>query len=110
MRSMSDTIVITTNVAQQRESFPRLTFLQLPVTHRITLRRMHTQQVLLQTQPAANPIYSGPLDAASKVIKAEGFGGLYKGVSSPLMVGWCTLNQFLPITLKRRVSTLEPIK
>ena len=42
------------------------------------------KQVLLQTQPANNPIYSGPLDAASKVVKAEGFGGLYKGVTSPL--------------------------
>lgn len=40
--------------------------------------------MLLQTQPANNPIYSGPLDAASKVVKAEGFGGLYKGVTSPL--------------------------
>lgn len=39
---------------------------------------------MLQTQPATNPIYSGPLDAASKVVKAEGFAGLYKGVTSPL--------------------------
>jgi solute carrier family 25 carnitine/acylcarnitine transporter 20/29 len=43
-----------------------------------------TVKVLLQTQPAKNPIYSGPIDAATKVIKAEGFGGLYKGVTSPL--------------------------
>lgn len=34
-----------------------------------------TVKVLLQTQPANNPIYKGPLDAASKVVKAEGFGG-----------------------------------
>ncbi len=43
-----------------------------------------TVKVLLQTQPAENPIYKGPLDAATKVVKAEGFGGLYKGVTSPL--------------------------
>ena len=43
-----------------------------------------TVKVLLQTQPANNPIYSGPLDAASKVVKTEGFKGLYKGVTSPL--------------------------
>lgn len=43
-----------------------------------------SKQVLLQTQPANNPIYTGPLDAVSKVIKAEGMGGLYKGVTSPL--------------------------
>ena len=43
-----------------------------------------TVKVLLQTQPANNPIYKGPLDAASKVVKAEGFAGLYKGVTSPL--------------------------
>jgi solute carrier family 25 carnitine/acylcarnitine transporter 20/29 len=43
-----------------------------------------TVKVLLQTQPSNNPIYKGPLDAASKVVKAEGFAGLYKGVTSPL--------------------------
>lgn len=41
-------------------------------------------QVLLQTQPANNPIYSGPIDAVSKVLKSEGVGGLYKGITSPL--------------------------
>uniref|UniRef100_A0A7S0T6P7 Mitochondrial carrier protein n=1 Tax=Mantoniella antarctica TaxID=81844 RepID=A0A7S0T6P7_9CHLO len=43
-----------------------------------------TVKVLLQTQPAKNPIYSGPLDAVKKVVQAEGVGGLYKGVTSPL--------------------------
>jgi len=39
---------------------------------------------LLQTQSSKNPVYSGAVDAASKVIKAEGVGGLYRGVTSPL--------------------------
>jgi len=43
-----------------------------------------TVKVLLQTQSATKPVYSGAIDAASKVIKSEGFGGLYRGVQSPL--------------------------
>ena len=43
-----------------------------------------TVKVLLQTQSSKNPVYSGAVDAASKVIKAEGVGGLYRGVMSPL--------------------------
>lgn len=43
-----------------------------------------TVKVLLQTQSSKNPVYSGAVDAASKVIKAEGVGGLYRGVTSPL--------------------------
>jgi solute carrier family 25 carnitine/acylcarnitine transporter 20/29 len=52
------------------------------LTARLIRRRI--PQVLLQTQPAKNPIYSGPLDAVKKVVQAEGVGGLYKGVTSPL--------------------------
>jgi solute carrier family 25 carnitine/acylcarnitine transporter 20/29 len=43
-----------------------------------------TVKVLLQTQPANNPVYSGPVDAVGKVLKSDGVGGLYKGVVSPL--------------------------
>lgn len=43
-----------------------------------------TVKVLLQTQSSKNPVYSGAVDAASKVIKAEGVKGLYRGVTSPL--------------------------
>ena len=43
-----------------------------------------TVKVLLQTQSAKNPVYSGAVDAASKVIKSEGVAGLYRGVQSPL--------------------------
>ena len=43
-----------------------------------------TVKVLLQTQSSKNPVYSGAVDAASKVIKQEGFKGLYRGVTSPL--------------------------
>ena len=43
-----------------------------------------TVKVLLQTQSSTNPVYSGAVDAATKVLKSEGIGGLYKGVMSPL--------------------------
>ena len=43
-----------------------------------------TVKVLLQTQSSTNPAYSGAVDAATKVLKSEGIGGLYKGVMSPL--------------------------
>ena len=44
-----------------------------------------TLKVRLQTQPTQNPIYSGLVDCFKKTIKWEGFGGLYKGVQSPLI-------------------------
>ena len=44
-----------------------------------------TLKVRLQTQPMDKPIYSGLSDCFLKTIKWEGFGGLYKGVSSPIM-------------------------
>ncbi|GIL50964.1 hypothetical protein Vafri_7041 [Volvox africanus] len=44
-----------------------------------------TLKVRLQTQPVDKPIYSGVVDCARKTIQWEGLGGLYKGVTSPLM-------------------------
>lgn len=44
-----------------------------------------TVKVLLQTQPAKNPVYSGVLDCVTKTIRADGMLGLYKGVMSPLV-------------------------
>jgi solute carrier family 25 carnitine/acylcarnitine transporter 20/29 len=44
-----------------------------------------TLKVRLQTQPSDNPIYKGLSDCFWKTIKWEGFGGLYKGVQSPLL-------------------------
>mmetsp|Transcript_18476 Transcript_18476/g.51844 ORF Transcript_18476/g.51844 Transcript_18476/m.51844 type:complete len:306 (+) Transcript_18476:132-1049(+) len=44
-----------------------------------------TLKVRLQTQPMDKPIYSGVVDCAKKTIQWEGLGGLYKGVTSPLM-------------------------
>lgn len=44
-----------------------------------------TLKVRLQTQPVDKPIYSGVIDCARKTVQWEGLGGLYKGVSSPLM-------------------------
>lgn len=43
-----------------------------------------TLKVRLQTQPTANPIYSGVIDCARKTVQWEGLQGLYKGVTSPL--------------------------
>lgn len=43
-----------------------------------------TVKVRLQTQPTANPIYSGAIDCVRKTLQWEGVGGLYKGVTSPL--------------------------
>jgi solute carrier family 25 carnitine/acylcarnitine transporter 20/29 len=44
-----------------------------------------TLKVRLQTQPTDKPIYNGVVDCFKKTIKWEGFGGLYKGVQSPLI-------------------------
>lgn len=44
-----------------------------------------TLKVRLQTQPTVNPIYSGVVDCFKKTLQWEGFSGLYKGVSSPLI-------------------------
>jgi hypothetical protein len=41
--------------------------------------------VRLQTQSHTNPIYSGLGDCVRKTYAAEGFGGFYKGVASPLV-------------------------
>lgn len=46
---------------------------------------LDTLKVRLQTQPTINPLYTGMLDCATKTVKAEGFGGLYRGVTSPLV-------------------------
>lgn len=43
-----------------------------------------TLKVRLQTQPTVNPLYSGLVDCVRKTYKAEGYGGFYKGVASPL--------------------------
>ena len=44
-----------------------------------------TLKIRLQTQPSINPIYLGVVDCFKKTIQWEGFQGLYKGVSSPLI-------------------------
>jgi len=44
-----------------------------------------TLKVRLQTQPHDKPIYDGLVDCFKKTLKWEGIGGLYKGVSSPLI-------------------------
>lgn len=44
-----------------------------------------TLKVRLQTQSATKPVYSGMIDCLTKTLRWEGFGGLYKGVASPLV-------------------------
>lgn len=44
-----------------------------------------TLKIRLQTQPQDKKIYNGLIDCFQKTIKWEGFGGLYKGVSSPII-------------------------
>ncbi|XP_055386163.1 congested-like trachea protein [Condylostylus longicornis] len=55
----------------------------------ITGHPLDTIKVRLQTMPipAAGqaPLYAGTFDCASKTIKNEGFRGLYKGMSAPLV-------------------------
>ena len=58
-------------------SFPWC-FSLIPYHYRLIL------QVRLQTQSTTNPIYSGLGDCVRKTYAAEGFGGFYKGVASPL--------------------------
>jgi len=55
-----------------------------------------TLKVRLQTQSQTNPVYSGLTDCVKQTWRAEGLGGFYKGVASPL-VGQMVFNavQFL---------------
>ena len=44
-----------------------------------------TLKVRLQTQSSTNPVYAGTVDCFKKTLQWEGIGGLYKGVTSPLV-------------------------
>lgn len=44
-----------------------------------------TIKIRMQTQPVDNPLYSGTWDCMKKTLKWEGVGGLYRGVTSPLV-------------------------
>ncbi|OLN88476.1 Amino-acid transporter arg-13 [Colletotrichum chlorophyti] len=45
-----------------------------------------TVKVRLQSQPDTQPLrYTGPLDCFRQSFKAEGFSGLYRGISAPLV-------------------------
>ncbi|EGG13508.1 mitochondrial substrate carrier family protein [Cavenderia fasciculata] len=61
------------------------------VAQLVTGHPLDTIKVRLQTQPVGAPLYSGTMDCLKKTIAQEGFGGLYKGVTSPL-VGLCLMN------------------
>lgn len=39
----------------------------------------------LQTQPTTKPLYTGAVDCFKKIVQGEGVGGLYKGMSSPMV-------------------------
>ena len=42
-------------------------------------------KVQLQNQSVKNPLYTGTFDCAKKMIAKDGFRGLYRGVSAPLV-------------------------
>ena len=46
---------------------------------------------LIKTRIQTHDIYKGPIDCASKVVRNEGFLGLFRGMTSPL-VGLTILN------------------
>ncbi|XP_055386474.1 mitochondrial basic amino acids transporter [Condylostylus longicornis] len=43
-----------------------------------------TVKVHLQTQDAKRPLYSGTFDCFKKIVAKDSFGGLYRGITSPL--------------------------
>lgn len=67
-----------------------------------------TLKVRLQTQSHTNPIYSGLGDCVRKTYKAEGVGGFYKGVASPL-VGQMVFNavQFAAYGQAKEVARMD---
>ncbi|KAJ2803215.1 Mitochondrial carrier protein ymc2 [Coemansia guatemalensis] len=59
-----------------------------------------TVKVRLQTQP---DIYKGTMDAVRKTVQNDGFGGFYKGTTTPLVgVGLCVSVQFLVVEQMKR--------
>ncbi|KAJ2544505.1 Mitochondrial carrier protein ymc2 [Coemansia sp. RSA 1933] len=59
-----------------------------------------TVKVRLQAQPE---LYSGTMDAVRKTIRNDGFGGFYKGTTTPLIgVGLCVSIQFLVVEHMKR--------
>ncbi|XP_072181791.1 mitochondrial carnitine/acylcarnitine carrier protein-like [Diadema setosum] len=49
---------------------------------------LDTIKVRLQTQPTGpgvNPLYKGTFDCAAKIVRNEGFRGLYKGMLAPIL-------------------------
>ncbi|KAJ1951020.1 Mitochondrial carrier protein ymc2 [Linderina macrospora] len=59
-----------------------------------------TVKVRMQTQP---DLYKGTMDAVRKTIQNDGFGGFYKGTTTPLVgVGLCVSIQFLVMEHMKR--------
>ncbi|KAK9762702.1 mitochondrial ornithine carrier protein, variant 3 [Basidiobolus ranarum] len=46
---------------------------------------LDTVKVRLQSQPMGHKMFQGPLDCLKKTVQREGFYGLYRGLSSPLV-------------------------
>ncbi|KAJ1658055.1 Mitochondrial carrier protein ymc2 [Dispira simplex] len=69
-----------------------------------------TVKVRLQTQPTPlpgeTPRYAGTLDCVKRTYRSEGFGGFYRGTTTPLVgVGLCVSIQFMVLEhAKRRFS------
>lgn len=78
----------------------------------ITGQPLDTIKVRLQTQnvkPGESPLYTGTLDCARKTIQKEGFKGLYKGMTTPL-VGITPIYAicFLGFGIGKKIQTKDP--
>lgn len=66
-------------------------------------------KVRLQVQPKQNPLYKGPIDCLIKVIKTEGFTGLYRGMFVPvLMAAPACAASFYALSLGKSLQLQHP--
>lgn len=78
-------------------------FLKLPYSPRaqLTTQPFDIVKVRIQTNPSA---YTSPLDCASKILKADGPLGFYKGTLTPLLgIGVCVSIQFGALEWAKRL-------
>lgn len=66
-------------------------------------------KVRLQIQPKENPLYKGPMDCLIKIVKAEGFTGLYRGMLVPVLMSApaCAVS-FFALSLGKRLQLDHP--
>lgn len=68
-----------------------------------------TVKVRLQSQPHHLPLqYTGPLDCFKKSLQRDGFVGIYRGISAPL-VGAAVENGCLFFSVSLQTTTARPV-